>query len=154
MAEPIVIPALGVNETASLTAPVEWHDRIRQLAPFCQYGPSYDRGIFESLRDMSMAVQGEYTTVAYDYLVAAEKRAGLANPTPEHMTAAQAIALRALCERYHVEFNGDHYQPQFDLPDGYVAGWVGGPDHSGAAWHGDHKHTIFVGCSPEGGINS
>lgn len=59
------------------------------------------------------------------------------------MTPAQIAALLALCERFHVPFDPDDYCPQFDLPPGYVAGWVG---------HGPGQ--IFVGVSPEGEILS
>lgn len=65
------------------------------------------------------------------------------------MTDAQELALRRLCDRYGVRFSVDHYHPQFDLPEGYVAGWIGGSmnDRSG-------RRTIYVGCSPEGEISS
>jgi hypothetical protein len=61
---------------------------------------------------------------------------------------AQSAALGALCGRYSVEFVAGHYTPQFDLPDGYVAGWVGG-----FAVQKEHP-TIYVGCDEEGGISS
>jgi hypothetical protein len=63
-------------------------------------------------------------------------------------TEEQARALFAICERYHVTYDPDHYKPAFDLPKGYVAGWVGG--------YGIQKShpTIYVGCSPEGAISS
>ena len=50
-------------------------------------------------------------------------------PLPaEHLTAAQDEALRGICERYYVAYDPNHYQPTFDLPQGYLAGWVGGRD--------------------------
>lgn len=55
------------------------------------------------------------------------------------MNEAQREALTALCERFNVALNEENFRPQFDLPKGYVAGWVG---------------PIFVGCSPEGRISS
>lgn len=55
------------------------------------------------------------------------------------MTPQQQVALSDLCSRYGVTFNDNDYHPQFDLPTGYVAGWVG---------------PIYVGCSPEGEISS
>lgn len=61
---------------------------------------------------------------------------------------AQQAALAALCMRYDVEFVAEHYTPQFDLPDGYVAGWVGG-----YAIQKEHS-TIYVGCDEEGAISS
>lgn len=64
------------------------------------------------------------------------------------MTPAQINTLARLCDRYHVDFHASDYIPRFDLPEGWVAGWVGGadiqPDHS----------TIYVGCSPEGEVAS
>jgi hypothetical protein len=55
------------------------------------------------------------------------------------MTPQQSQALRELCERYHVPFVASSYRPTFDLPSGYVAGWVG---------------PIYVGCDPTGRISS
>lgn len=62
------------------------------------------------------------------------------------MTDAQELALRRLCDGYGVKFDADHYHPQFDLPPGYVAGWIGGNVFLPV--------TIYVGCSPEGEISS
>jgi hypothetical protein len=59
------------------------------------------------------------------------------------MTEQQLAALQRICERYGVAFDAAHYWPQFDLPAGYVAGWVGGK-----------PGTIYVGCSPDGAISS
>ena len=56
---------------------------------------------------------------------------------------AQAAALRALCEGYRVAYDHAHYKPAFDLPKGWVAGWIGG-----------QPTTIYVGCDPEGRISS
>lgn len=56
------------------------------------------------------------------------------------MTPAQTFALTRLHLAYRVLFNPALFTPQFDLPAGYVAGWVG-----------DH---IYVGVSPEGDISS
>ena len=55
------------------------------------------------------------------------------------MTEQQEGRLRALCFSYGVEFNAEHYTPQFDLPSGWVAGWVGG-----------EPGTLYVGVDPEG----
>ena len=55
------------------------------------------------------------------------------------MTTEQEQALRACCDRFHVPFDPEAYRPAFDLPEGWVAGWVG---------------PIYVGCSPEGDIHS
>jgi hypothetical protein len=67
---------------------------------------------------------------------------------PEHLTIEQDGSLRAICERYDVGYDPNHYQPTFDLPEGYVAGWVGGAEIQAA------HPTISVGCSPEGMISS
>jgi hypothetical protein len=70
-------------------------------------------------------------------------------PLPEHqLTLLQEASLSAICERYHVEYHPLHYRPSFDLPEGYVAGWVGGVEIQA-----EHP-TIYVGCSPEGIISS
>ena len=55
------------------------------------------------------------------------------------MTNEQRDALAYLCERYGVPFNEANYVPQFDLPAGYVAGWV---------------RDIYVGCDENGHISS
>ena len=55
------------------------------------------------------------------------------------MTDAQRAALAQLCKDYHVQFDARAYTPAFDLPDGWVNGWVG---------------PIYVGVSPEGNIHS
>ena len=65
-----------------------------------------------------------------------------------HLTFLQDVALAAICERYHVDYRPEHYQPTFDLPEGYVAGWVGGADIQKT------QPTIYVGCSPEGQMSS
>jgi hypothetical protein len=68
------------------------------------------------------------------------------------MNLKQEKALRNLCRRYRVPFNPGDYHPQFDLPEGYVAGWIGGMNHS--VTYGTGKPTLYVGCSPEGEISS
>ena len=60
------------------------------------------------------------------------------------MTPKQVQALSDLCERYKVPFHEKDYWPQFDLPRGYVAGWIGGNDH----------RKLYVGCDPDGRISS
>ena len=70
-------------------------------------------------------------------------------PVPENrLTLLQEAALSAICERYYVAYHPIHYRPSFDLPEGYVAGWVGGVEIQAA------HPTIYVGCSPEGIISS
>ena len=66
----------------------------------------------------------------------------------DHLTLLQEASLSAICERYHVDYYPIHYRPSFDLPAGYVAGWVGGVEVQA-----EHP-TISVGCSPEGIISS
>lgn len=55
------------------------------------------------------------------------------------MTEAQRIALQNLCERYGVQFVPSNFRSTFDLPRGYVAGWVS---------------NLYVGCAPDGSISS
>lgn len=62
------------------------------------------------------------------------------------MTPQQREVLQKLCARYKVEFHHADYTPQFDLPEGYVAGWIGGT--------GSGHRTIYIGVSPEGEISS
>lgn len=77
----------------------------------------------------------------------AEKFEQLSLP-PEHLTIEQDGALRNICARYSVQYDPNHYQPTCDLPEGYVAGWVGD-------WQIQKEHpTIYIGCSPEGRISS
>lgn len=63
-----------------------------------------------------------------------------------NLTQAQRERLQSLCAGYRVEFNEDDYLPTFDLPTGWVAGWVGGQNCP--------KKTIYVGVSPEGDAHS
>jgi hypothetical protein len=51
--------------------------------------------------------------------------------------------LTALSERYGAEFRSEWFGPVFDLPPGYVGGWVGGP-----------ARRLYVGCDPGGRISS
>ncbi len=62
------------------------------------------------------------------------------------MNEKQRTALTKLCERYDdVTFNPDDFRPVFDLPKGWVAGWV--TDSHGVG-------RLYVGCDPEGRISS
>lgn len=63
--------------------------------------------------------------------------------TTDRMTRLQRDALWSLCGRYGVPFREDDYHPQFDLPRGYVAGWIGGD-----------ARKLYVGVSPDGDISS
>jgi hypothetical protein len=71
------------------------------------------------------------------------------------VTGQQQETLQVLCERYKVPFDATHYTPVFDLPDGYVAGWIGGPQHASYE-RGERVRcgTIYVGVSPEGDASS
>lgn len=62
------------------------------------------------------------------------------------MTAAQEARLETLCNNYGVGFDPDDYRPQFDLPAGWVGGWVGGLSQ--------RDKTLYVGVSPEGESHS
>ena len=62
------------------------------------------------------------------------------------LTVPQENAIRSLCDRYNVRYMASDYLPQFDLPKGYVGGWVGGPSQ--------RDKTIFIGCDPEGRVSS
>lgn len=55
------------------------------------------------------------------------------------MTVAQRDRLQELCRNYRVDFKEENYTKQFDLPEGWVAGWVG---------------PIYVGVSPQGDSHS
>ena len=55
------------------------------------------------------------------------------------MNELQRKALKALAERYNVPWETCRFASGFDLPDGWVHGWVG---------------PIHVGCSPLGHIYS
>ena len=69
------------------------------------------------------------------------------------MNEIQEQRLRAKCEAYKVPFRKEDYQPQFDLPAGYVAGWIGGWQEHGFV-NGEYVPTIYVGVSPEGDMSS
>lgn len=61
------------------------------------------------------------------------------------MTDAQRDALTDLCARYRVPFIEEAWSPAgFDLPNGYVAGWVGEGKFG----------AVYVGVSPEGVVSS
>ena len=73
------------------------------------------------------------------------------------MTKEQEATLRRLCDGYKVTFDAADYLPQFDLPTGYVAGWVGGPKHAGAVNDAGERilgGTIYVGVAPNGDASS
>lgn len=69
---------------------------------------------------------------------------------PEHLTIEQDGALRGICERYYVAYDPSHYiyRPMDALPEGYVSGFVGGPDIQ------KEHPTIYIGVSPDGRISS
>lgn len=59
------------------------------------------------------------------------------------MTPEQEAALKDLSTRYNVAFVAEDFWPTFDLPPGYVAGWIGG-----------EERKLYVGCSADGRISS
>lgn len=67
------------------------------------------------------------------------------------LTGPQRDRLRDLCARYGVAFRESDYVAAFDLPQGWVSGWVGGADHGET---GPGKQTLFVGVSPDGDAHS
>jgi len=64
-----------LGETITLTYPAGWADRVAAIVPVLSYGPNYSRAAIESLNDMSRCVRDDYSTVAYDYLLSAERAA-------------------------------------------------------------------------------
>lgn len=66
------------------------------------------------------------------------------------MNMAQRDTLQKLCAAYKVPFRETDYQPQPELPEGYVAGWIGG----GNMWDNTTKGTIYVGVDPAGQASS
>ena len=70
------------------------------------------------------------------------------------MTPQQRAALESLCRRYNVEFSEEDYRPQFDLPKGYIGGWVGGHRWASGPRATASRTTIYVGVSPEGEVSS
>jgi len=58
---------------------------------------------------------------------------------PPGWTIAQYAVLTRRCEQLGVVFDFDSYRPAFDLPAGYLAGWLG---------------TIYVGIAPDGAVSS
>ena len=47
----------------------------KTIVPVLSYGPNYSRAAIESLADMSRCVRDDYSTLAYDYLLSAERAA-------------------------------------------------------------------------------
>jgi hypothetical protein len=56
-----------------------------------------------------------------------------------HLTLDQERAIQGKSRDYKVAYEPTTFAPAFDLPDGWVAGWIG---------------PIYVGVSPEGHIHS
>ena len=70
---------------------------------------------------------------------------------PERYTLndAQRSTLQALCERYGVRFEAEHYYvypPDSSIMKSYAEGWLGGFEHK--------DKTLYVGVSPEGRAHS
>jgi hypothetical protein len=82
MTEPtsVTVPAFAADtlgETLTVRVPAAWADRVRALGPFCSYGPRFTRGVVEALQDADRCVRNGYSAIAYDHLLAAERRAGI-----------------------------------------------------------------------------
>lgn len=126
----------------SLAAREELYYALRKLV---QYGKARNRQVDHELRTVELTDDEALAVVEALTPCALAPLAGL--------TLAQELRLRRLCAAYSVEFVPEHYTPQSDLPDGYVAGWVGGPERA-------RKHssgfggTIYVGVSLEGESSS
>ena len=56
-----------------------------------------------------------------------------------HLTLPQEQAIQRLCANYKVAYIPSNYGPAFDLPKGWVIGWIG---------------PIYCGIDPEGNISS
>lgn len=69
------------------------------------------------------------------------------HPAEPELTLLQETALYSLCERCEVTYDPSHYDHTFDPPEGWVAGWIGGPELQ------QTRRTLYVGCSPEGEIH-
>lgn len=61
------------------------------------------------------------------------------NRAQSGLSHAQVVALENLCWKYKDTFDATNYTHPFELPEGWVAGWVG---------------PIYVGCSPDGEIHT
>lgn len=60
------------------------------------------------------------------------------------MNDAQRAALQRLSDRYGVDLDVHDFEVEpFDLPPGYVSGWIGGS-----------ARKLYVGCDPDGCISS
>ncbi len=67
------------------------------------------------------------------------------------LNEAQQTALQGICDRYGVGYNPTHYlvyPADAVMMPGWAEGWVGGADIQ------QEHRTIYVGCSPDGEINS
>ena len=60
-------------------------------------------------------------------------------PNINHLTQEQEWSIAAKSRDYGVPYEPTKFAPAFDLPDGWVAGWIG---------------PIYVGVNPEGHIHS
>jgi hypothetical protein len=71
-------------------------------------------------------------------------------PTASHLTAAQIEAL----DKIHGRYGGAEWHPRdfwhpFDLPEGWVSGWVMRRTPRGRV-----ERAIYIGVDPDGGISS
>jgi hypothetical protein len=85
--------------------------------------------------DFVFAGEGEPRIIVDDEVLFAH----VTCPEVTPMTPEQREALVSLAARYNVPFNPYHVHPRTDLPEGWVACWVG---------------PIYVGVSPTGEVHS
>lgn len=146
-----------LGRDGDLSVPCSRYGRsTSEVAPWavaCEYvyteanGENSDESAAEAIEFyMGLAVNDhdDVLTLVREYWYAVPKPLrDLLEYNEEGLTMAQHVALSGLCQRYNVAFSSEHYAPQFDLPDGYVAGWIGGA-----------PGTLYVGCSEDGEVSS
>jgi hypothetical protein len=72
------------------------------------------------------------------------------NPIASHLTDAQVEAIERIHKRYGgVEWHPRDFWHTFDLPDGWVAGWVKRKDRSNGP-----ERALYIGVSPDGEVHS
>lgn len=134
---------IAVTARDLLTVPTGVHLR---LADSADGKPMRPDGHWPLITEIWQELDGKND---YIYVVTADDPDGAFRLKPDddatviygRTNPAQERALLRLCKDRDVPipYVSDQYGPAFDLPDGYVAGWVG---------------SIYVGCDPEGRISS
>lgn len=66
-----------LGESLRVTCHRSWEPRVRALAKFLPYGPEHRRAVVNGLKEMTRNYRAEYTVLAYDNLLAAERAAGV-----------------------------------------------------------------------------